>query len=86
MKKATYLAATVAALVDEYVFTEICEALMLGFAAENAARVAAMARAQSNVRDQEAELQGAFRRARQDQMTTEIIEVTSAGAESPLRG
>lgn len=79
-------AALVAALVEEYVFTEICEALMLGFAAENAARVAAMARAQSNVRDQEAELQGAFRRARQDQMTTEIIEVTSAGAESPLRG
>lgn len=79
-------AALVAALVEEYVFTEICEALMLGFAAENAARVAAMARAQSNVRDQEAELQGAFRRARQDQMTTEIIEVTSAGAEIPLRG
>lgn len=78
-------AALVAALVEEYVFAEICEALMLGFGAENAARVEAMARARSNVRDQEAELQSAFRRARQDQMTTEIIEVTSADAEIPVR-
>lgn len=68
----------VAALVEEYVFTEVCEALMLGFAAENAARVAAMARARSNVRERQAELEGAFRRARQDQMTTEVIEVTSS--------
>lgn len=79
-------AALVAALVEAYVFAEICEALMLGFAAENAARVAAMARARSNVRDREMELQGAFRCARQDQMTTEIIEVTAANAEREVRG
>ena len=71
----------VAALVEEYVFTELCDALMLGFAAENAARAAAMARARSNVREREAELEDAFRRARQEQMTTEIIEVTSSGSE-----
>lgn len=74
-------ASLVAALVEEYVFAELCEALMLGFAAENAARVAAMARARSNVREQEAELESAFRRARQEQMTTEIIEVTSVDAD-----
>ncbi|MFP1632404.1 F0F1 ATP synthase subunit gamma [Zhengella sp. ZM62] len=79
-------ATLVAALVEEYVFTEICEALMLGFAAENAARVAAMARARSNVRDRQAELESAFRRARQDQMTTEVIEVTSADTGIGHRG
>ncbi|MHC0053936.1 F0F1 ATP synthase subunit gamma [Actibacterium sp. D379-3] len=72
----------VAALVEEYVFTELCEALMLGFAAENAARADAMARAQSNVRRIAGDLKGEFQRARQDQMTTEIIELSS-GSERP---
>lgn len=49
---------------------------MMGFAAENAARAAAMSRAQSNVRQIAAELQGSFQRARQEQMTTEIIELS----------
>jgi F-type H+-transporting ATPase subunit gamma len=70
----------VAALVEEYVFAELCEALMLGFAAENAARSAAMSRARANVQDRESELEAAFRRARQEQLTTEIIEVTSGNA------
>lgn len=68
-------------LVQEYVFSELCEGLMLGFAAENAARSEAMARAQSNVRRIAAELKGEFQRARQDQMTTEIIEL-SAGQDA----
>ena len=69
----------VGALVEEYIFTEICEALMLGFAAENAARAAAMARAKSNIRDRIEDLTRDFRSARQEHMTTEIIEAT-AGA------
>jgi F-type H+-transporting ATPase subunit gamma len=69
----------ISALVDEYVFTELCEALMLGFAAENAARAAAMTRAQSNVKRIAADLQGQFQRARQEQMTTEIVELSMAG-------
>jgi F-type H+-transporting ATPase subunit gamma len=68
----------ISALVEEYVFTELCEALMLGFAAENAARAAAMSRAQSNVKRIEADLQAAFQRARQEQMTIEIVELSIA--------
>lgn len=68
----------VAALVEEYVFAEICEAVMMGFAAENAARATAMSRAQSNIKRITADLQSAFQRARQDQMTTEIIELSAA--------
>lgn len=67
-----------AALVEEYVFAELCEALMLGFAAENGARAATMARAKANVSRIAAELKGEFQRARQEQMTTEIIELSVA--------
>ncbi|MCE5972060.1 F0F1 ATP synthase subunit gamma [Sinirhodobacter sp. WL0062] len=66
------------ALIEEYVYSELCEALMLGFAAENAARAEAMARAQSNVRRIATDLRGDYQRARQEQMTTEIIELTTA--------
>ncbi|MGE4071997.1 MAG: F0F1 ATP synthase subunit gamma [Lysobacterales bacterium] len=69
-------AALLSALVSEYVFAELCEALMMGFAAENAARAAAMSRAQSNVKQIASELQNSFQRARQEQMTTEIIELS----------
>ncbi len=51
---------------------------MPGFAAENAAGAAAMNRAQTNVKRIATELQAAFQRARQEQMTTEIIELTTA--------
>ncbi len=74
--------ALIAALVEEYVFTELCEALMLGFAAENAARAEAMSRAQLNVKRIAADLKGEFQRARQEQMTTEIVEL-SASAPPP---
>jgi F-type H+-transporting ATPase subunit gamma len=67
-----------AALAEEYVFTEICDALMLGFAAESAARAAAMARAQTNIRRISSDLTRAFRQARQEQMTTEVIELTGS--------
>lgn len=67
-------------LVEEYVFTELCEALMLGFAAENAARAAAMSRAQTNVKRIAADLQAEFQRSRQEQMTTEIIELSTAAS------
>jgi F-type H+-transporting ATPase subunit gamma len=66
-----------AALAEEYVFAEVCEALMLGFASESAARAAAMARAQTNVRRISSDLARLFNQARQEQMTTEIIELAS---------
>jgi len=72
------------ALVEEYVFAEVCEALMLGFAAENTARAEAMARAKSNVSRIAADLKGEYQRARQEQMTTEIIELSAAAGARPF--
>lgn len=72
------VAGLVAQLVEEYVFTEICEILMLGHAAENAARAEAMSRAQGAVKDMAGQLQQDFQRARQEQMTTEIVELATA--------
>ncbi len=68
----------IARLVEEYVFTEICEALMLGFAAENDARMNAMTRARSNVKQIAQDLQRKFHQARQEETTTEIIELSGA--------
>ncbi|EIE49003.1 ATPase [Salipiger aestuarii] len=70
----------VSELIEEYVFTALCEAVMLGFAAENAARATAMSRAQTNVKRIATDLQATFQRARQEQMTTEIIELSTASA------
>ncbi|ALG89962.1 MULTISPECIES: F0F1 ATP synthase subunit gamma [Actibacterium] len=78
--------ALVSALVEEYVFAELCEALMLGFSAENAARAAAMSRAQSNVKRIATDLKVAFQRARQEQMTTEIIELSTTTGEQARAG
>ncbi len=72
------VAALLGALVEEYVFAEVCEALMLGFAAENAARADTMARAKSNVSRIAAELKSEFHRARHEQTTAEIIELSAA--------
>jgi len=66
-----------AALAEEYVFAEVCEALVLGFASESAARAAAMGRAQTNVRRISGDLTRQFNQARQEQMTTEIIELST---------
>ncbi|MPL61012.1 ATP synthase gamma chain [bioreactor metagenome] len=68
----------IAALIEEYVFTEICEGLMLGFAAENAARAEAMGRAQTAVKRIAGDLRQEFQRSRQEQMTTEIVELATA--------
>ncbi|EIF30831.1 F0F1-type ATP synthase, gamma subunit [Burkholderia sp. Ch1-1] len=65
-------------LVEEYVFVEICEALMLSFAAENEARVNAMLAARTNVRDTLEELTQSYRRVRQDEITDDIAELAAA--------
>ena len=66
----------VARLVEEYVYTEICEALMLGFAAENDARLRAMSRARTNVARIARDLRTQFTQAMQEQTTTEILELS----------
>lgn len=68
-----------AELAEEYVYAELCEEVMLSFAAENEARMAAMIAARSNVVRKLDELVAGFRRLRQEEITGEIIEL-SAGA------
>jgi F-type H+-transporting ATPase subunit gamma len=67
-----------AGLVEAYVFVEICEALMLSFAAENEARVRAMLAARANVKDTLDELTQNYRRVRQDEITADIAELATA--------
>jgi F-type H+-transporting ATPase subunit gamma len=64
-----------AELAEEYVYAELCEEVMLSFAAENEARMRAMIAARSNVSRKLDELVGSFRRLRQEEITGEIIEL-----------
>lgn len=64
-------------LAEEYVYAELCEALMLSCAAENEARMHAMIAAQDNIGRRRDTLQAQFRRVRQDEITDEIIELSS---------
>ena len=68
-----------AELAEEYVYAQLCEAVMLSFAAENEARMVAMIAARSNVARTLDELVASFRRLRQEEITGEIIEL-SAGS------
>ncbi|MCA0920144.1 F0F1 ATP synthase subunit gamma [Pseudooceanicola nanhaiensis] len=64
-------------LVEEYIFAEISEALMLSFAAENEARMRAMIAAHENVSNSLTSLVGQARRLRQDAITEEIVELAT---------
>ncbi|WP_226623603.1 F0F1 ATP synthase subunit gamma [Alloyangia pacifica] len=66
-----------ARLVEEYIFAEISEALMLSFAAENEARMRAMIAAHDNVTHSLDALVGQARRLRQDAITEEIMELAT---------
>jgi F-type H+-transporting ATPase subunit gamma len=68
-----------AELAEEYIYAQLCEEVMLSFAAENEARMRAMIAARSNVTRKLDELVGSFRRLRQEEITGEIIEL-SAGS------
>jgi F-type H+-transporting ATPase subunit gamma len=57
---------------------------MLSFAAENEARMRAMIAARSNVSRKLDELVGSFRRLRQEEITGEIIELSSGSTSAPL--
>jgi F-type H+-transporting ATPase subunit gamma len=67
-----------AELAEEYVNAQLCEAVMLSFAAENEARMRAMIAARSNVVHKLDELVASFRRLRQEEITGEIIELSAA--------
>lgn len=66
-------------LVEFYVFVQLCEALMLSFAAENEARVRAMLAARSNVQQRLSDLTQRYRALRQEEITSEIVELSAGG-------
>ena len=76
-----------AELADEYVYAELCEAAMLSYAAENEARMQAMIAARRNVESKLGELVGTYRTLRQEEITAQIIELSTgtASTERPLR-
>jgi F-type H+-transporting ATPase subunit gamma len=74
-------------LAEEYIFAQLCEAIMLSFAAENEARMRTMIAARTNVHDKLEALTGDFRRLRQEEITSEIVELSagSVAASKALR-
>jgi F-type H+-transporting ATPase subunit gamma len=68
-------------LMVEYVFALLTEAAVESIASENAARFAAMVSAHDNLSKKLDELRQAEREARQDEITTELLEVIT-GAEA----
>lgn len=68
-------------LVEEYVFGEIARAALESYAGENGARMVAMQSASRNIEDKIAELEQSARRLRQEEITTEMLDVVT-GAEA----
>lgn len=66
-----------AALTEEYVFAELCEAAMQAFSAENEARVIAMASAKRNIEKLVGDLQARGRDVRQAEITAEVVELAA---------
>ena len=71
-------------LAAEYVYAQLCEAAMHAFVAENEARVSAMMAAKNNTEKKLAALLQRERQLRQEEITTEIVEL-AAGAEALQR-
>ena len=68
-------------LAAEYVYAQLCEAAMYAFEAENDARMLAMASAKTNIETKLAGLSQREHQLRQEEITTEIVELAaSAGA------
>jgi F-type H+-transporting ATPase subunit gamma len=68
-------------LAAEYVYTQLCEAAMHAFEAENEARMLAMASAKTNIQTKLAGLSERERHLRQEEITSEIVEL-AVGAEA----
>jgi F-type H+-transporting ATPase subunit gamma len=71
-------------LVSEYVYAQLLEAAMHAFAAENEARMMAMAAAKDNIESKLAGLSQREHQLRQEEITTEIVELAT-GAEALWR-
>lgn len=70
-----------ARLVEEYVFAELCEAVILSFVAEGEARVRAMTAAKEKIGETLVETRAHARRLRQEAITDEIVELASGALE-----
>jgi len=68
-------------LAAEYVYAQLCEAAMHAFVAENEARMIAMVAAKNNTENKLAALLQRERQLRQEEITTEIVELAT-GAEA----
>lgn len=66
-----------AALIRQHMFVVLFQACAESLAAENAARVASMQNAESNIEERLAELQHAYHRQRQNQITEELLDIVS---------
>ena len=73
------------ALTADYLHAELCHAALHSFAAENEARMEAMAAAHTQTERQLAALQATQRRVRQEEITAEIIELAAGEAASRER-
>lgn len=69
-----------ARLAEEYIFSELREAALTAFAAENEARVAAMLSAKGNLDDMLSDLQALERQIRQNEITAEVTELANGAA------
>lgn len=70
-------AATLAALIGEYLFVSLFRACAESLASENASRLAAMERADTNIDELLEELRGNFHRLRQNSIDEELFDVIS---------
>lgn len=68
-------------LAEEFLFIELYRAMLEGLASENGARLQAMTLASSNIDDTVRNLTQAYRIARQEQITSELLDVVG-GAEA----
>lgn len=69
-------------LTIEYVHAQLCHAALNAFAAENEARMEAMAYARREIEQRLSDLRGRQRIVRQDEITAEIIELAAGEAAS----
>jgi len=70
----------VARMAEEYVYAELCNAATHGFIAENEARMMAMAAARDHIDDMLAGLVRREHQARQEEITSEIVELSASVA------
>jgi len=71
---------TLARLIREHVFVRIYRAVAEAQTSEHASRLAAMQSAEKGIRDHLGEMDAAFRHHRQEQITTELLDVVAGAA------